>query len=521
MAYADLREFVAALEAKGLLRHVKAEVDKNWEISSVMRWIYRGYPEDDRFAVIFDRVKGHNHPVLAGAIGASYKTYALSLGIDPGGRRDEVIARIRERWGAALEHPIAPKTVKKGPCKQNILKGEKINLHRFPVPVWTPEKDAGSELGLGFLTSPYHVSKDPDTGIRNVGTYRSMLRKQPNEMGIMVTSTAHIRAHIRKNEARGKATEVATVIGCDPAVGIASVTRVPTGVDELSIAGGLRGSPVALVKCETVDLEVPATAEIVIEGRLPPPQERAYEAEGPFGEGVGYQGDAKFSPVYEITCITYRNDAIYQAFVSQMPPSESSKLRQLGHEALLLRQLAGIGIEGVVDVHVPEMTQMGVIIASIKKSGANHPARVASAIASIYSRLSKFLIVTDEDIDIRDLEMVWWAMVCRTSMAPTRRGVHFMEGFTASSLDYSSSPSLKEHMENKRPDFAWPQDLVFIDATRPYTPYPVLSLPPAKYLEKARDGWKKYGLPELANGELLKCILLEEDYLKRGIAVKP
>ncbi|MDP2725912.1 MAG: UbiD family decarboxylase, partial [Dehalococcoidia bacterium] len=327
----DLGSCIAALESQGLLRHVVTEVDPTWELSALMRWVYLGFPEEQRYAVVFDKVKGYDIPVAVGVLGASYKTYAACLGLNPNGPRSQVMAQIRTRWADALDNPLRPTVVSTGPCKERILRGADIDTHKLPVPVWTPEKDRNWQEGYGFFTSPYVVTKDPDTGIPNVGTYRIRVRQEPNILGMGWAGGTHMRAHFLKNQARGKATDVAIVLGADPMVGMASVTRIPADMNEYAVAGGLMGAPLELVKCETVDLEVPAHAEIVIEGRIPTARERRYESEAPFGEMTGYQGSATFAPVCEITCITQRKKPIYQAFISQMPPSESSKVRHIGH----------------------------------------------------------------------------------------------------------------------------------------------------------------------------------------------
>jgi UbiD family decarboxylase len=514
----DLRTHLKALEDHGLLRRVRREVDKDWELSAIMRWVYMGNEEAKRYAVLFDRVKGYEIPVVVGAIGASYKTYAVSLGIHPEKPRAEVMGEIRRRFIQALKHPLPPVRVGSGPCKEKTDRGSAVNIHKFPIPVWTPEKDRGWEEGLGFITAPYCMTKDPETGIRNVGTYRMMVRPEPNLVGIGATQGAHIMHHVRKNEARGEATEIATVIGADPVIGMVSATEVPYGVDELAVAGALRGSPIEVVPCETVDIEVPAHAEIVIEGRLPPKSERPYEPEAPFGEYTGYQGSAKFSPVYEITCITYRKDCIYQAFISQMPPSESSKLRHIGFESLILKHLQGLGYEGIVDINIPESAQAGVIIVSIRKLDDGQPGRIAQAIFSLLQpRWGKFVIVTDDDVDIYDLDNVLWAMTFRTSLTPARRNVRFLEGMVAQILDYSAGNAI----EDLRDRWDLPSAGVLIDATRPYAPYPVVSLPPAKYLARALESWPDYGLPELGRKELPRSILVEEEYLKKGLAALP
>ena len=511
--YYDLREAIQALEEKGLMKHVKTEVDKNWELSSVMRWVYQGYPEDKWFGIVFDKVKGYDMSVVVGVY-ASYKSYAVGLGIDIDQPRPEIMKEIRQRWTTALHNPLTPKIVKTGPCKQNIMKGSDVNIHKFPIPVWNPEKDANWDKGYGFLTSPYHITKDSETGIRNVGTYRNMIREEPNVMGMMAAKGQHVQVHMIKNEVKGKATEIATVLGADPAIGMTSVTHIPYNLDELAVAGGLRGAPLEMVKCETVDIEVPATAEIVIEGRIPPRQERPYEMEAPFGEYLGYEGGPTINPVYEINCITYRDNAVYQAFISQMPPCESDVVGNTSFEAFVLRGLETAGIEGVVDVHMPHTSLHGMVFISIKKRDQGHAARVAYAYyALVQPRGGKFVVVVDDDVDIYDLENVLWAIVSRTSLAANNKRVTFIEGLDALALDHSAAPD----MQGWRQKWDFPCVGVLIDATRPYAPFPMISLPPAKYLERVRDMWDKYGLPDLDKKELPKYLTMEEEYIKQGI----
>jgi len=506
----DFRIHLQNLERMGLLRHVTKEVDKNWEISAVMRWVYHGNSEPKRYAVMFDHVKGYKIPVVVGAIGASYMTYALSLGLDPMRPKTDLMDEIRKRWIKAINHPVEPVLVSTGPCKENILLGDEVDIHMLPVPVWTPEKDRYWKEGYGFLTSPFHITRDPESGIRNVGTYRNMLRKEPDEMGIFPSPGTDLFSHFKKNEAKGHPTEIATVIGSDPTIGMTSVTSFPPEYDEMAIAGGL-----------TIDLEVPATAEFVIEGKILPPHERPYEMEGPFGEFTGHQGRALLNPVYKITCISHRNNPIYQGFISEMPPSESSKLRHISTESVVLRQLEMLGIPGIVDINMPETTQSHITIISIKKSSMGHPAKVANALFSILQPGSgKIVIVVDDDIDIHDYDHVWWAMTFRTSMVPERMNIHFVEGLQAVKLDYSALPNFS--IEGEVPDpMGRPAIGLFIDATRPFIPFPGVSLPPIKYLNKVRDQWEGYHLPELEREGLPKAAQLEEEHLKNGIIAFP
>ena len=340
-------------------------------------------------------------------------------------------------------------------------------------------------------------------------------------MGIFPSPGTDLLLHIKKNEAKGRPTEIATVMGTTPTIGMTSVTPFPPEYDEMAIAGGLSGTPIELVKCETVDLEVPATAEFVIEGKILPSRERPYEVEGPFGEFTGHQGGALLNPVYKITCITHRNNPIYQAFVSEMPPSESSKLRQIGTESLVLRQLEMLGIPGIVSISMPETAQSHITIIAIKKLSIGHPAKVANALFSILQPgCGKIVIVVDDDIDVFDNDQVWWAITFRTSMVPERMNIHFVEGLQAVKLDYSALPSF--FGESKiPPPMGRPAIGLFIDATRPFIPFPGVSLPPEKYLRRAKDQWEDYHLPELERQDLPQAAQLEEEHLKNGIIAFP
>jgi UbiD family decarboxylase len=521
LQFRDFREFLTELERRGLLRDVSQPVDKNWEISAVMRWVYQGFPESDRFGIKFSNVVGYDFPVVVGASGANYKSYALAIGLDPDRPRAEITKGAHEKWEDALKNPIPPIVAKSGagaPCKENILLGADIDIHTFPFPVWTPEKDPGWEEGYGFITSGFHISKDPVTGIRNVGTYRNRIINKADQFCIRPGISSGLRDHVQKNEANGKSTECALVLGAQPSVGLVSVNAIPADMDELAVAGALNGAAIELVPCETIDLEVPATAEIVIEGRLLHPSEQPYRWDGPFGEYTGYQGPGSLNPVFQITCITHRNNAILQTFISQFPPSESSKLRQMADEGFLLSVLNQI-VGNVIAIHVPESTQRMAIVA-IKKQSAGHPRRVAHALTTLVKANPKIIIVVDDDIDVYNWDDIMWAVTFRTAMQPERCGVQLMEGMDPVGNDYSVFKSAEEE---KQLQGRWPYTTMklFIDATRPYKPYPATSLPPRKYMEMALEKWKSYGLPDLANPEIPVKLFSEERDLRSGAVRLP
>jgi 4-hydroxy-3-polyprenylbenzoate decarboxylase len=521
MQFNDFREFLAELEKQGLLKEISQPVDKNWEISAIMRWVYQGLAETDRFGIRFSNVKGSAHHVVVGAFGANYKSYALAIGLDPDLPRAEIMKRCHEKWDSAIRNPIPPKIltgIKNAPCKENILLGKDIDIHQFPFPVWTPEKDPGWHEGYGFITAGYHISKDPDTGVRNMGTYRNRIIGKPDEFCVGPGVNSGLRDHFRRNEAKGKPTEVALVLGAQPVIGLTSVNSIPAHMDEIAVAGGLHGAPIDLVPCETIDIEVPATAEIVIEGKLLPASEQPYRWDGPFGEYTGHQGAGSLNPVFKVTCITHRNDAILQCFISQFPPSESSKLRQIADEGFLLSILNQL-VGNVTAIHVPEATQR-IIIVSIKKSSPGHPRRLANALSTMPKGNPKIMIVVDDDIDVYKWDDVMWAVAFRTTLLRERCGVQFFEGMDPIGLDYSVFKSAEEEVEMQG-RYKYTSMKMFIDATRPYKPYPATSLPPRKYMEMALEKWDSYGLPGLTNPEIPVKLFSEEKDLQSGVVRLP
>src|SRR3989441_8126883 len=336
MAYKDLREYLAALEKHGKLHHVKKEVDPSWEVAAFTRRVFQRIPRERRPALMYERIKGFQMPLVAGVLGASPEVYALAL--------ETTVDQIADKWSKAQTNPIPPVRVKTGPVKDVILKGDQADITKFPLCIWTRGQDPAP-----YVTGPCVVSVDPETGVRNVGTYR-LMQKGPRKFGLFLTNTwRDMYAHLMKNEKQGKPTPCAVVIGCDPPVPLTSVSRVPG--DELGVAGALRGAPLEVVTCETNDLEVPAHAEIVIEGYVPA---GVREHEGPFGEYTGYMGSSGPSFVIEVTAITHRTDPIYQAFFSQMPPSESSCIRGTGRDVALLKHLKRDLRLPVRDVHLLE-----------------------------------------------------------------------------------------------------------------------------------------------------------------------
>jgi 2,5-furandicarboxylate decarboxylase 1 len=460
----DLRNLIKVLEEKGLLHRVKEPVDKEWELSCVARQVaYQ--PAARRYGLVFEKPKGYDIPVAVNLF-ASRQMYMAALGVD-------TIEDVYAKWYQAQSKPLPPVVVKSGPCKENILTGDQVDLTRFPIPTWTPGLDPAPYISAGCV-----VIKDPETGIRNVGTYRMML-KGKNKLGILILPSKDAGIIYSKYEAMNKPMEVAIVLGPPPTVCMTSVGRVPYGLDELAVSGALAGKALDVVRCETVDLEVPADAEIVIEGVVPP-KER--EHEGPFGEFAGFMGPAGERPFVRVTAVTHRNQPIYQAFLEQKPPSEGAVLKDVVQEGILLNALKNLGIPGVKKIYVTEAGAQYNVIVAIRKMHPGHVKRVMQGCWAAYAVGCKLVIVVEEDCDVYDPRDVDWHLATRVQPA---RDVVIMDNCTGHSLD----PSMPVEQR------AWGSKMG-IDATKKI-PYPSVSLPPQEMLDKVKGMWSKYGLPKL------------------------
>lgn len=480
--YSDLREHIEALENNGKLVRVTREINKDTELHPLVRWQFRGLPETQRKAFLFENVvdvKGRRYrsPVLVASHAASREVYAISMMCPPGD--------IMARWTEAQLHPVVPQMVATGPVQDEVHIGYKLLEHggveEFPVTISTPGFD-----NAPYLTAANFISKDPETGIRNLGNYRAMV-KAKDRLGVCAEPPQHLRVHWEKCRSQGIPLEAAIVIGASPNVGLAATAKLPYGVDELAIAGGIAGAPLSLVKCQTVDLEVPATAEIVIEGKIPTD---ALEREAPFGEFAGYMGSEKFNPFLNVTCISHRYTPVYNSFLSQFPPSESSKLRQISTEAVFYKFLKyDCNIPGIIDVALHENSgSTSYCVIRMKKTHPSQAWQALNGAAALDPQLGKFIIVVDEDIDPRDADSVNWALSFRVQ---PHRDTRITTG-RVPALDPSANPPWE-------PDPGYLQTTassLLIDATRKWD-YPPVSLPKREYMERSKKIWEELGLPEL------------------------
>ena len=469
MAYKDLRDYLVALEKIGKLHHVKKEVDPGWEVAAYTRRVFQRIPRQRRPALMFERIKGHDMPLVAGVLGASPEVYALSL--------ETTVDKIADKWSHAQSNPIPPVRVATGPVKDVILTGDRIDITKLPLCIWTRGEDPAP-----YVTGPCVISVDPETGERNMGTYR-LMQKGPRKFGLFLTNTwRDMYSHIMKNERAGKETPCAVVIGCDPSVPLTSVSRIRG--DELGVAGALRGEPLEVVKCETNDLEVPAHAEIVIEGYVPA---HIREPEGPFGEYTGYMGGSGPSFVIDVTAITHRRDPIYQAFFSQMPPSESSCIRGTGRDVALRQHLTRVLRLPVKDVHLLEAGGgASFLVVSTERAHPALPQRIMWAVWAYEPSFSKWVVIVDEDIDVRDYFQVLWAMSWHVQPA---QDIYVNRDTAVVGLDPSVAETAVDQQERK----TVLSSKVGVDATRKHK-FPALSVPPQVDMDRIDAHWSEYGL---------------------------
>jgi 4-hydroxy-3-polyprenylbenzoate decarboxylase len=399
--YANLKEHLDNLEKKDLLVRVTREINKDTELHPLVRWQFRSnIPESERKGFLFENVvdvkgKHYDSPVALGVLASSPQIYAAGLQC----HLDDVI----DKWKQAMANPIEPLVVDSGPVHDAVylgdeLEGEEKGLGMLPVPISTPGFD-----NAPYTTCSHWMTKDIETGIQNAGNYRGQI-KGPRKIGCYNQPGQHFTLHMEKYKEKGLAMDAALVIGGPPVVSYATVQKVPYGVSEMAVAGGLAGEPIHLVRCKTVDLLVPAEAELVIEGKV---NTEFYEPEGPFGESHGHMHPRELSPFMEVTAITHRRNMVYVSFISQVTPSESSVIKKVGYDPLFLHFLKDqAGIKNVVRVkmHEPMTNLRKVIFIQMREPSEAEAWRALMLAAGFHQGVGKILVAVDEDINIDDMD---------------------------------------------------------------------------------------------------------------------
>ncbi len=480
MAYRDLHEFIQLLESRSLLKRITAEVDPLLEISEITDRVTKsGGP-----ALLFEKVKGSSVPLLINTFG-TLERMCLALSVDSldaiGDRiaqllKPNVPSGILEKLHSLTKlkefADAIPTVVRSGPCQEVVEKNP--SLLSLPILQCWP-KDGGR-----YITFPMVVTRNPETGARNVGCYRMQVFDAK-------TTAMHWQlhkdgtAHYRRYKALGKRMEVAVALGADPATMYAATAPLPEGVDEFILAGFLRRKPVELVKCQTVNLEVPAHAEIVLEGYVDPEEVRT---EGPFGDHTGFYSLEDRFPVFHVTCITRRRNAVYPTIIVGKPIQEDDFLGKATERIFL--PVIRMVVPEIVDIHLPfEGAFHNCAIVSIKKTYPGQAKKVMQAIWGLGQLMfSKIVMVVEESTDVQNLSEVAWKVL--NSIDP-KRDILFSEG-PIDELDVASC-------------YAYYGTKIGIDATakgpeegmkRPWPDEIVMTSDIQKLVEKR---WKEYGLP--------------------------
>jgi 4-hydroxy-3-polyprenylbenzoate decarboxylase len=480
-AYPDLHDHVRALDKARLLIKVDRPINKDTEMHPLVRWQFRGgIEEKDRKAFLFTNVvdsKGRKYdiPVLVGGLAANREIYRIGIGCP--------FEEIDARWVAAAHHPLPPRIVDDAPCHEIVVTGKALDkpgngLDSIPLPISTPGWDIAP-----YATLSQYITKDPDTGVQNMGNYRGQVKARRRlGMNPSLELRPGIYNHWEKLRARGfKKLPCAVVLGAPPCVTFASVQKLPETLDELHVAGALVGAPINVVKAKTVDLLVPAEAEIVIEGFI---DTEYLEPEAPFGESHGHVNLQEFNAYMDVTAITRRRDAILTSIISQVTPSESSLIKRIGMEPLFLNYLRNtLGIKGIkrVSMHEPLTNIRKVITLIVERDMPTTEVwRALYGAAVLHRAAGKYVIAVNDDIDPDNADAILWALSYRAN--PT--------------LDLQVLPHRDQgHGPRSRRNDG--QDAsVLIDATLKEN-FPPISLPKRPYMERAKAIWEELGLPKL------------------------
>ncbi|HLY65685.1 MAG TPA: UbiD family decarboxylase, partial [Chloroflexota bacterium] len=463
----DLRSFMHALEERDLLQHVNREVDPNLEIGTIMHEVHR----QNGPAILFERVKGCDHPLASGLLGTAEH---LALALDTPTELRELQASII----TAVQKPVSPVVVGYAPCQENVTQGGDIDIGRIPAPIWH-SADGGKYIGtLGVV-----ITQDPDTGMRNAAVYREQVLGR-NKTAVLLGRHGGIT--LQKYRARKQPMPVATCFGVDPALLCSAIMPLNYGEDEVAVAGGLRGEPTPLVKARTVDLLVPANCEFVFEGYISPDQE-AWSEEGPFGEYTGYYAGETFrKPTVELTAVTHRDNPVMWGTMEGRGPNESELIATLTMSVGLKLDLLKMGIPGIKDLWCRGRGFVTAI--SLERQFYNgHARQVIDAMLTI-GRATKWIIVVDADIDVFNWQDVDWAL--STRVQPHRDVVITDDRRIGMVLDPSIPPANRASWSDVN------TSKIGVDATTEYKGYewPQVIEPDEAMLQKVRGEWAEYGI---------------------------
>lgn len=434
MAYKSQRDFIELLEKRGELKRISYPVSPELEITEIAtRLMHSGGP-----GLLFEHVEGSGMPVSINLMG-SRRRMALALGVED---LEEVARRIESLINTKVPESLLgklallprlhdltrypPRIVGSGPVQQIVEQGDQVDLGRIPVLTCWPE-DGGP-----YFTLPQVITRSPETGMRNAGMYRMQVFDR-RTTGMHWHIHKHGAQHLEQARSRGERLEVAVAFGGDPALTYAASAPLPETIEEYLFAGFLRQQPVELTKARTVSLEVPSDADLVLEGYIDP--EEPLRVEGPFGDHTGYYSLEDHYPVFHITAVTRRRDAIYPATVVGPPPMEDY---WMGHATeRIFRPLLRLVVPELVDYHMPpEGVFHNLVFVSIRK---RYPGQAFKVMHSLWGQglmmLAKVLVVVDQDVDVQNPAEAWWAAL--NNIDPQRDTI-FTPG-PADTLDHASA----------------------------------------------------------------------------------
>lgn len=480
--YHDLHQHIAILRERDLLIEVDRPIDKDSEMHPLVRWQFQGgMKESERKAFLFTNIhdgrgRKYETPVLVGGLAANREIYSVGMCCP--------IDDVQQKWEQAISNPIPPKFIDNALCHEIVETGESLTkegggLDALPIPVSTPGFDSAPTLSAGNV-----ITKDPDTSVQNMGTYRCALKAPDRLVVRMATRVGGAGGfqHYQKHQELGiKEMPVAIVLGCPPIVAFMGPQKLPLGVDEFTVAGGLANAPIHVTKAKTVDLTIPAEAEIIIEGFI---DTTKVEPEGPFGESHGHIALEEYNMPMRITAITRRKKAVVPSYISQVAPSESSMIKRVAYEPLFLKHLRDeCNIKGVkkVSLHEPLTGLLRVTVVTCEENMPHTEIwRSLYNAAFFKGDCSKICIAVNEDIDVDNADALLWAISYRSNPVKDIKTVDFR--------GQGHGPK-REHSGEE-------DSSLLIDATMK-SQMPPLALPAKQHMQRAMEIWQELGLPKL------------------------
>jgi 4-hydroxy-3-polyprenylbenzoate decarboxylase len=470
----DLRGWIEACEKEEELKRIKAEVDWNLELSHIATLNERKRGP----ALLFENVKGCDIPVVISAFSTA-RRMAITLGMPTTYSMCQMAREWMERVSKGLVKSVA---VKDGPVMEQVVEGAKVNLFDYPAP-WFYPQDGGRYIG----TAVFLITKDPETGWTNLGTYRMQILDEKS-VGVQILPGKHAEFHLNKYKKMGKMMPAAAVVGCDPLQFLVSSTMVSAETDEYDVIGALRGEPVEVVKSDLTGLKLPAHAEIILEGEIDPVN---LKPEGPFGEYTGYySGKAKWGlpkTWLNVKRILRRKEPIFLATTVGLPVGDIHMVQSLNRSAALWTDLEAMKVPGIQSVYMPaEATGRFWAIISVKTMYPGHSNHVGNAVISTTTGHYglKGVIIVDDDIPADDMAGVWWSLAVRYNPV---RSTEIIHRGRSTILDPALPIDAREIVSR-----------IIMDATIPYEwkEKPIKITMDEAMVKRVMSRWQEYGFTE-------------------------